>query len=88
MDSKDIRYVKRLIYYCNRLEEHVEFFGDDKDVFLSNTHYQDACALVFIQIGEFVGRLSDEFKAEYCEMPWQSIKVMRNKNAHNYDYIL
>lgn len=56
--------------------------------FLSNTHYQDACALVFIQIGEFVGRLSDEFKAEYCEMPWQSIKVMRNKNAHNYDYIL
>lgn len=55
---------------------------------MSNTHYQDACALVFIQIGEFVGRLSDEFKAEYCEMPWQSIKVMRNKNAHNYDYIL
>ncbi len=88
MKDDDRKNVKRLIHYCNRLEHHIEFFGDDKDIFLRNEQYQDACSLIFIQIGEFVGRLSDEFKEEHHTIPWQSIKNMRNTNAHNYDHIM
>lgn len=79
---------KRIIYYCNRLDNHVQSFGDDKDIFLVNEQYQDACALIFIQIGEFVGRLSLEFKQNHADTPWQSIKNMRNIYAHNYESIM
>lgn len=88
MNDKDKKIINRIIYYSNRLDDHIQFFGNNKDIFMTNKQYQDACALVFIQIGEFVGRLSDEFKAQHDKIPWQSIKSMRNKNAHNYDYIM
>ena len=35
MNDKDKRYVKRLIYYCDRLEDHIEFFGDDREIFFN-----------------------------------------------------
>lgn len=88
MNDKDKRYLQRILYYCDRLNNHVKTFGNDQELFLVNEQYQDACALTFIQIGEFVGRLSDEFKEEHKDIPWQSIKNMCNKNAHNYDYTI
>lgn len=80
--------IERIIYYCSRLENHINTFGNDKEIFLVNEQYQDACSLIFIQIGEFVGRLSDDFIEEHSDIPWQAIRGMRNKNAHNYDHIL
>lgn len=88
MNDEDRKCLKRILYYCDRLNNHVETFGNNNEIFLVNEQYQDACALIFIQIGEFVGRLSDEFKEEHDEIPWVSIKDMRNRNAHNYDHIL
>lgn len=35
---------------------------NNKEVYMSNILYKDTCALVIIQIGEFVGRLSDDFR--------------------------
>ena len=88
MNDKDRKSVERLIYYCNRLEEHVSYFGNSQEEFYRNKQYQDACSLVIIQIGEFVGRLSDEFKEEHKEIPWRDIKGMRNIHAHNYDNVM
>ena len=48
----------------------------------------DACALVIIQIGEFVGRLSDEFRDNHQEINWQEIIGMRNIFAHNYEDVI
>ena len=39
-------------------------------------------AVVFVQIGENVGRLSDEFKERYDNIPWRDIKGMRNITTH------
>lgn len=83
MNDKDRKAVERIIYYCDKINRHIEYFGDDKELFLENEHYQDACALVFIQIGEHVSRLSDEFKEEHSSIPWLDIKNMRNLHAHN-----
>ena len=55
---------------------------------MENIHYQDACALVIIQIGEHVDRLSDEFKENHSEIPWREIKDMRNLHAHNYEFVM
>lgn len=35
-------------------------------------------------IGEAVGKLSDELKGGYPEIPWQDIKDFRNLLAHEY----
>lgn len=49
---------------------------------------QDACALVIIQIGEYVNRLSDEFKAEHPQIPWNEIIGMRNVHTHHYESVI
>lgn len=45
---------------------------------------KNAIAMCILQIGELVGKLSDEVKNKYDEMPWKEIKAMRNIAAHNY----
>lgn len=55
---------------------------------MTDTLYQDACALLIIQIGEHVSRLSDEFKEEHSGIDWKSIKDMRNIHAHQYDNVI
>lgn len=55
---------------------------------MSNLAFKDACALVIIQIGEHVNRLSEEFKKEHNEMPWSDIIGMRIIHAHNYDSVI
>ena len=61
MNDNDKHELELILYYCNKIESHIEYFGDDKETFLVNEHYQDACALVIIQIGEHVNRLSSTF---------------------------
>ena len=36
------------------------------------------------QIGELVGKLTDEFRAQHPAVPWRQIKAMRNIVAHSY----
>ena len=63
-------------------------FDDDKEIYMSDSLYKDACALVIIQIGEFIGRLSDEFRYNHKEINWQEIIGMRNIFAHNYEDVI
>ena len=37
-----------------------------------------------LQIGELVGGLTDDFKAENNHIPWRAIKGMRNVVVHKY----
>lgn len=43
--------------------------------------------MCILQIGELVGKLSNEFKNTYNAMPWKDIKAMRNIATHNYGEI-
>ena len=88
MKDEDKRAIDMILHYCDKIDSHIEYFGDDKELFLENIHYQDACALVIIQIGEHVDRLSDEFKENHSEIPWREIKDMRNLHAHNYESVM
>ena len=50
MKDEDKRAIEMILHYCDKIDSHIEYFGDDKELFLENIHYQDACALVIIQI--------------------------------------
>lgn len=88
MKEKDRQTVETILYYCNRLNDHIVACDNNKDVYISNILYKDACALVIIQIGEFVGRLSDEFRNEHDKVEWRQLKGLRNIMAHNYEDII
>ena len=51
MNDNDEKTILRIIHYCDKIDSHIDYFGDDRELFLENEHYQDACALVIIQIG-------------------------------------
>ena len=46
--------------------------------------YRNASALCILQIGELVGKLTDEFRVQHPGVPWRQIKAMRNIVAHSY----
>ena len=88
MNEKDKRWAKTIIDYCNRIENYLNRFDDDKEIYLSDSLYKDACALVIIQIGEFANRFSDEFREEYDGIEWGQLIGLRNITAHNYENIV
>lgn len=53
--------------------------------FLRDAKTQSATIHKFLVIGEAAKRLSDEFKKEHAEMPWQDIARMRDKMIHFYE---
>ena len=87
MNKKDKRWVLTIIDYCNRIEEYMIRIDNDKETYLSDNLYKDACALVIIQIGEFANRFSDEFREEYNGIKWGQLIGLRNITAHNYESI-
>lgn len=87
MNEKDKRYALTIIDYCNRIEEYMIRIDNDKETYLSDNLYKDACALVIIQMGELANRFSDEFREEYNGIEWGQLIGLRNITAHNYENI-
>ena len=88
MNAKDKRNIKCIIHYCEATASDIEYFGDDFSEYLTNDHYQRACAFNIIQIGEYIGRLSDEFKEQHPNIAWNSLKAMRHIHAHDYESVI
>jgi uncharacterized protein with HEPN domain len=44
----------------------------------------DACLIHLINIGEMVGRLSEEFTTRHHAIEWHKIRALRNIIAHDY----
>ncbi len=82
--NKDITIIKRIIDYCEQIENTVNRFGKSFEIFENDFVYQNACSMCILQIGELSSQLSDEFKSKNNQVPWKNIKGMRNIFAHNY----
>ena len=46
-----------------------------------------ACVFNLSQIGELVGRLSEDFTNTNTHVPWRKIRGMRNRIVHDYEGI-
>ena len=74
-----------IIKHCNRIEEKLETI-EEKD-FYENEDVQEIICFNLFQIGELVVHLSDDFINEYNQIPWVSIRGMRNRIGHGYGSI-
>ena len=86
-ESRNVDVLKHMIRYCGEIDEIVKRSGNIKDTLLSDSIYRNAAAMCILQIGELTTHLTDEFKDEYSDIPWQDIKGMRNVAAHHYGSI-
>lgn len=82
--DRDIHILEHIVSYCQQIEETVARFGNDGSIFSSDPIYRNAAALCILQIGELVGKLSEEFQSQHSSIPWRQIKAMRNIVAHSY----
>ncbi|MGN1027955.1 MAG: DUF86 domain-containing protein [Faecousia sp.] len=82
--EKDISIISHVLSYCEQIEETMDRFGREQEVFMQDKIYRNAVALCILQIGELAGKLSDSFRHEHSQIPWQQIKATRNIVAHSY----
>ncbi len=85
--NRDRDIVAHILRYCSQIETAHLDLGSSKDRFDQSTTYQNAVAMCILQIGELVGRLTDDFKTEHSIIPWHKIRGMRNYVAHEYGSI-
>ena len=86
-DNRDRDIIEHILRYCEQIEAaHTDFDGS-RERFDESTTYQNAVSMCILQIGELVGRISDEFKEANTSIPWHKIRGMRNYVAHEYGSI-
>ena len=82
--DRNLSILEHIVVYCQQIEQTVERFGNDTEIFQADPIYRNAAALCILQIGELVGKPTDEFRAQHPAVPWRQIKAMRNIVAHSY----
>jgi uncharacterized protein with HEPN domain len=86
--KRDIKDLKTIVEYCDRIEKALTEFGREENVFLENYFLQSSCAFSLIQIGESVKSLS---KRGFCDrnqdVEWSKISKFRDVIAHQYGNI-
>lgn len=85
MRSKDRIIIQKIIRYIEDVEEYIE--GIEAIDFLDDKKTITACAFTVSQIGEISKDISNETQEKYANIPWKSIKGMRNKIVHDYENV-
>ena len=74
-----------LFFILEQIEELDSFIVGRKEVeFLDSRLIQDACLMKLLVIGEYMSKLSSEFKVKYADINWRLLKAARNFYAHEY----
>lgn len=85
MKSKDRIIIQKIINYIDDVEKYVE--GLNAMEFLDDKKTITACAFTVSQIGEISKEITNETIEKYVDIPWKSIKGMRNKIVHDYENV-
>lgn len=85
MKSKDRIIIQKIITYIDDVEKYIE--GLEARDFLDDKKTITACAFTVSQIGELSKEVTEETQNKYTEIPWKSIKGMRNRIVHDYENV-
>ena len=85
MKSRDRIIIQKIIGYIEDIEKYVD--GLQAKDFLDDKKTITACAFSVSQIGEIVKEIDYETVNKYTNIPWNSIKGMRNRIVHDYENI-
>ncbi|MDR0460955.1 MAG: DUF86 domain-containing protein [Nitrososphaerota archaeon] len=83
-NDRNIVILNKIIKYADQINKTIARFNLDYDKFENDYVMKNAISMCLLQIGELAGKLTDEFKTEYNQMPWRDIISIRNRVAHNY----
>ena len=70
MLEKDKIIIKKLIKYCNNINDILVGINNDKSVYLNKNIYQLSTDMCIFQIGELFTHMSEEFKLKHLEIPF------------------
>ena len=87
IEKRDRILLGKIIGYCDRIADNLARFQNSFDAFQQDVLFQDACCMCIVQIGELVGQLSEEMRAQNPAVPWRTIKDTRNFYVHTYGSI-
>lgn len=85
MKSKDRIIIQKIIAYIDDVEKYVD--GLNAKEFLDDKKTITACAFTVSQIGELVKEVTEETTKKYTNIPWNSMKGMRNRIVHDYENV-
>lgn len=51
---------------------------------MNSSTYRNAVTMPILQIGELANHLSEEFKQQHKQIPWNEMRGIRNLMAHQY----
>ncbi len=72
--DRDIHILEHIVSDRQQIEETVARFAVDGSIFSTDPIYRNAAALCILQIGELVGKLSEEFRSQHASIPWRQSK--------------
>lgn len=84
---RDREIIVHMLRYCQQVDIAHRDFEYSQSRFFESSTYQNAVSMCILQIGELVGKLSNDFKSAHTDVPWHKIRGMRNYVAHEYGSI-
>ena len=84
MKHKDFIILKKIIQYCDDVEEACNMFQNSFDTFKEKSVFRNAACMCILQIGELCKVISTELKEEEPGIPWREWCGIRDIFAHQY----
>ena len=85
MTKRDKKTLPKIVGYIDNVYEYRQ--GLELDSFLSDKKVLAACSFAVLQIGELVKDLSEDILNSNVDIPWKSIRGMRNRIVHDYENV-
>lgn len=83
--SRDLLPLLVIMESIGKISVYSKGFHSAQDFFMSDDQVRfNASLLLLSNIGEYVGKLSDEIKTRYSPIPWRQVRGLRNRIAHDY----
>lgn len=88
MQLRDRQRLVKIEEYCEDIQASMDRFGCSFSEFCGDAAYQGSVSFCLLQIGELVGKLTEEYRATTkAQIPWPRIKGLRNVIVHDYGSI-
>ena len=84
LENRDTQILQQIVKYCFEVEATSNLFRVNANKIKENFIIRNALSMPIQQIGELAKHLTKDFTESHAEIPWRSIRGMRNIFAHDY----
>jgi uncharacterized protein with HEPN domain len=75
MDIPDLQRIQHILLYCRWIDEAMDRFGRDIEIFCDDRDYRNTVCLMIMQIGELSSGLSEAFRQKSKDdMQWAAMR--------------